>query len=452
MRVLARVATASRFGSRRISCRYQELVSSDQLRYDEAQASTAELLTALLPSNQAAGSATRKGAYIWGPVGSGKSLLMDLYGEECAKQLGPEKTRRVHFHQFMHEIHQSLHQLQLAQPKVEKESPMGLRTFALAEPNSVPEEPVHLVADCIAKNTKLLCLDEMQVSDVADAMIVRQLFERLWERGVQCVMTSNRDVGQLYEGGLNRVYFVPFIDLVRQQCDVVLVSGGTDYRYHGLPNGLRKGGGGRYFTGPAARKELQQLWHSSDGSEIAQLKLPFGRHVKCSKLGAADSHWGEAARFDFQQLCGTGQSDQSYGAADFIAISEHLDTLFLDDIPELGAKQRNEARRLITLIDTLYEAETKLVAFGVCDPENLFDAFLTAPDEYVAGAEIALSDSDTQVGSDWSALGSDDKLKGSELNKVQKIVGVFTAREERFMFRRAISRLREMTGISIPSS
>ncbi len=274
-----------------------------------------------------------KGIYLWGGVGRGKSMLMDLVMEAAPI---PQK-RRVHFHEFMQHIQGALE---------------GVRKTGQAD-------AVRPVALAVAQQTRLLCFDEMQITDIADAMIVGRLFQVLFEEGVTIVTTSNRVPEDLYKNGLNRQLFLPFIGLIRDRMQVVELASATDYRQN------RDEGGQVWFI-PAdagARTQMDALWDRLTNCEMAS---PLLLEVKGRKV-ELPRHCGRVARASFWDLCA-----KPLGPADYLAIAAAVDVLFLDGIPRLSMSNYNEAKRFVTLIDALYEARVRLVASAADEPERLY--------------------------------------------------------------------------------
>ncbi len=274
-----------------------------------------------------------KGLYLWGGVGRGKSMLMDLIIEAAPT---PAK-RRVHFHEFMQEIQAGLDRVRKT----------GVQDVVLP------------VANQVADQTRLLCFDEMQITDIADAMIVGRLFQVLLDRGVMIVTTSNRVPEDLYKNGLNRQLFLPFIALIRDRMEVVELVSDQDHRQN------RDEGGQIWFTPAdlAASHALDRIWaRLTGGQPAAPLILPvMGREVQIPR------HVDRIGRAGFWDLCG-----RPLGAADYLALADALDVIFIDAIPRLGQSNYNEARRFVTLIDALYEAKVRLFASAADEPERLY--------------------------------------------------------------------------------
>jgi len=272
------------------------------------------------------------GLYLWGGVGRGKSMLMDLFHEAS----GFAASRRVHFHEFMQEIQGALHE---------------------ARKTGV-DDAIKPVAEDLAAGLKLLCLDEMQITDIADAMIVGRLFERLFGKGVTVVTTSNRRPDDLYKDGLNRKLFLPFIELIKSRMNVVELASPKDYRQDRLE------GEQTYFypANTEAHNAIEAIWSDLSGGSSAPLVLKVkGRDVT---LPAYSNGIGRARFYD---LCG-----QPLGPADYLAIAEAVRVLILEDIPRLGADNYNQARRFVTLVDALYEAKVRLIATAADAPELLY--------------------------------------------------------------------------------
>ena len=274
----------------------------------------------------------RQGLYLWGGVGRGKSMLMDLFFQHAAV---PGK-RRVHFHAFMQEVQARLH----------------------AARQSGTDDAIRPVAEAIARDLGLLCLDEMQVGDIADAMIVGRLFERLLDAGVVVVTTSNRPPRDLYKDGLNRQLFLPFIKLLEDRLEVDELDAMTDYRQD------RLAGEQVWFT-PAdatATRAIDLIWRDLTGSREEALRLAVqGRTVVVPRF------WAGQARVGFAEICET-----ALGPADYLALTSAVKLLVLEDIPVMDPAQANAARRFVTLIDTLYEGQVRLLASAAAAPEALY--------------------------------------------------------------------------------
>jgi cell division protein ZapE len=273
-----------------------------------------------------------KGLYIHGPAGRGKTMLMDLFYAEIAGQ----PKRCVHFHAFMQDVHAKLH----AARKREQDA-------------------IAPVARALARQARLLCLDEMQVSDIADAVIVGRLFEALLGLGVVVVTTSNQPPQELYRDGLNRQLFLPFVKLIAAKLDVMPLDGETDYR-------LGRIKAHETFVTPLGREadaRIQETWRRPTDSERGE---PVEIEVKGRRLIVPQAAHG-CARFTFADLC-----EAPLGPADYLAIARHFRTIFVELIPVLKPAQRNEAKRFVTLIDTLYDGHVRLVASSEGPPEGIY--------------------------------------------------------------------------------
>ena len=273
-----------------------------------------------------------KGLYLWGGVGRGKSFLMDLFFETVPL----EAKRRVHFHAFMQDV-------QAALDRVRK---TGV------------DDAILPVAEEIADATQLLCFDEMQITDIADAMIVGRLFERLFARGVVVVTTSNREPSELYKDGLNRHLFLPFIGMLEAHLEIREIATQRDYRRD------RISGRQVYFhpLGREARAQMDAIWQDlTQGASDALTLRVKGRDVHLPGF-----HNG-AGRARFHDLCGL-----PLGPADYLAVADAVRVLLLDDIPRLSSENYNEARRFVTLIDALYEARVQLIASAADRPDALY--------------------------------------------------------------------------------
>ncbi len=331
--------------------RYQQMVAAGELKPDEDQRSAVTQLDRLERDMERGGRPslwsrlTRRrtepvrGVYLWGGVGRGKSMLMDLAFEE----IRVDPKRRVHFHEFMLEVHERLR----------------------GERGREKGDPIPPVADAIAAEACLLAFDEMVINNSADAMILSRLFGQLLDRGVTVVTTSNRPPRDLYKDGLNREHFLPFIDLIEKKLEVVCLNGPTDYR-------LERLGGMPTWHVPNGREATEALSQAffrltdypvEDRGNVPSEDIPVqgGRtlHVPKSLKGVAV--------FSFKRLCA-----EARGAPDYLAIARRYHTVILVGIPRLGPENRNEAARFVTLIDALYEHKVKLLAAADAQPAELY--------------------------------------------------------------------------------
>jgi cell division protein ZapE len=286
-----------------------------------------------------------RGVYLWGPVGRGKSMLMDLFFETAPLR----NKRRTHFHVFMGEIHRLIDDWRKLPPAARRTKFGRYRG----------DDPIPPVADFVAADARLLCFDEFQVTDIADAMILGRLFEALFARGVTLVATSNRHPDQLYKDGINRQLFLPFIDLLKANVDVVEVAGGHDYRL----DFLRQAGAWFSPNDRDNQRSFDRLWKEMLGAEEesgATVEV-LGRRITLPHAS------GGLVRASFASLCSV-----ALGPNDYVALAERFHTVFLEDLPKLTANRREEARRFVILIDALYEAKTRLIVLAEAEPAQLY--------------------------------------------------------------------------------
>ena len=326
---------------------YRSLVANGVIEADPAQAQVAahlqelarqlrgwrrrEGLAALIRGTEPA----PKGRYIFGAVGRGKTMLMDLFAQTTTYR----PKRRLHFHEFMAEVHDLIGEARKA----------------------VPGDPIPHVAKAIAAKSALLCFDELHVTDIADAMILGRLFRGLFEAQVVMVATSNVAPEELYKNGLNRALFLPFIELVGEHMQVEELKAAKDFRLDKLA------GKPLYFT-PAdarARAEMDRLWAELTGGHPG---APAELDVKGHKVRVPTASMG-VARFAFAELC-----DAPLGANDFLHLAHSFHAVLIDAIPALAAAPRDVTRRFINLIDTLYDNRVCLVASAAAEPQDLYAA------------------------------------------------------------------------------
>ena len=351
---------------------YHQRIASGSLAPDSAQLRAAERLDGLwqelnrrpaprglLGRLFAEKPAATRGLYLGGPVGRGKTMLMDLF---CDSAPEPRK-RRVHFAAFMLEVHGRLHALRAAGQS----------------------DAVDILARQIAGETRLLCFDEFQITDIADAMVLGRLFTGLFAGGVVVVCTSNTAPDDLYAGGLQRALFLPFIALLKTRVDVVEVAGPNDHRQGRMH-------GRRVYLVPAdeaAETELGLIFKdlaAGAAPHPATIAVEGGRYLHIPRAGP------KVAWFTASELIG-----EALSAADYLALVHNYDTVILSHIPRLTAEQRNEARRLITLIDVLYDNGTRLIASADCLPEFVYAHGLHAAEFERTASRLIEMQSDSWV-------------------------------------------------------
>jgi cell division protein ZapE len=341
-----------------IASRYAELVADGRLDADPAQARAVRYLDELAARLEAhrlarKGSALGwlfgrkekpeplKGLYLWGAVGRGKTMLMDLFHEH----LGVRRKRRAHFHAFMADVHARIHEFR-----------QKLRSGEIKG-----GDPIAPIADRLAEEAWVLCFDEFSVTDIADAMILGRLFEALFARGVVLVATSNVEPSRLYENGLNRALFLPFVDLIEGRLDIIRLEARTDYRMEKLQ-------GRKVYhvpAGAASAEALDQAFADlASGARQQRQEFDVGGRMLVVERAAGGVGW-----FSFEDLCG-----KPLGSLDFLTIARNFHTVLLDNIPKLDLSRRNEAKRFITLIDILYEHHVKLICSAEAMPDQLYRA------------------------------------------------------------------------------
>jgi cell division protein ZapE len=334
--------------------RYEHLIEQGQLRPDADQRKAAVRLDALQKELEAKrpgglimqffnkGPSRARGLYMWGGVGRGKSMLMDLFHET----LGISEKRRAHFHAFMQNVHVAMRDAR----------------------KHHPGDPIPIVAENLARDVRCLAFDEMVVNNSADAMIMSRLFTQLiCERNVTVVTTSNRPPRDLYKDGLNREHFVPFIDLIEGELDVLCLNGPTDYRLD------RIGGLATWHTplgDPATDKVREAFFRLTDFAPEDAMNVPSGElAIGANRVLHVPKSLKGVAVFSFKRLC-----SEARGAPDYLAIAQAYHTVILVGIPRMGPENRNEAARFVTLIDALYENRVKLFATAEAAPEALYQA------------------------------------------------------------------------------
>ncbi|HYG28086.1 MAG TPA: cell division protein ZapE [Caulobacteraceae bacterium] len=335
---------------------YDARVRQGAIRPDPAQAAALEALVRLEGDLGAATPRGRlkalfarpesqRGVYLVGPVGRGKSMLMDLFYETAREP----KKRRTHFHVFMGEVHRLIDAWRKGDAAARK------ARFGQAK----GDDPIPPVAEAVAEEARLLCFDEFQVTDIADAMILGRLFEALFARGVTLVATSNRHPDQLYKDGLNRQLFLPFIELLKSRAEVVEIAGPHDYRLDRLR------AAGTWFSpiDPDNERQFDRLWMEMLGTEAedGETLEVLGRKIHFPHAA------GGLLRASFASLCSV-----ALGPNDYVAVAERFHTVFLEGVPKLTPNRREEARRFVILVDALYEARTRLIVLAEAEPSKLY--------------------------------------------------------------------------------
>lgn len=345
-----------------------------------------------------------RGMYIYGSVGVGKSFLMDLFHGALSRDV----SIRVHFHEFMLDVHRQIFELRKHHrgnvvPLVAHEFPM-----------------------------RVLCIDEFMVTDICDAMVLKQLLEHLWKKGVVVVCTSNRAPEDLYEGGINRSLFLPFIDNLRIHCDIVCMDTLHDYRLESTENVSNNY---HLHLATAQLQEVYAAYDSSPGYEPREIPVPFGRSLSVHRANRC------CAWFNFRDLC-----ESPLGPVDYISLCQHFLCIIVEGVPQLDESCYNEARRFVTLIDAAYDSNTRLVISAAVSLSDLFvkfgDSIPSSPIESTVVGQGGSSSSfaTTMIHNkdggemEWSATG----LTGASLAQLSSMKDVS------FSFHRAASRLHEM--------
>lgn len=333
---------------------YTELLRKNILKEDDAQRHTLLALTGLF-NDIRHGKANKQGMYIYGPPGSGKSMSMDLF-HHClvsSPDLAGVKTKRLHFHEFMHDTHKRMH-----------------RFYAQMGKDS--DHVVKRVADDLSSEVDILCFDEMNVTTVQDCAILSPLFQHLFTNGVVCVMTSNRKPKDLYTDGLNRhIFLPPLLDKVNTFCKIIPVDSNCDYRVLKMQEDAISAESERVFHWPSkdGGDDFIKQWVSrlSDGekTERRTFNIAYGRRMEVDVVN------GTAGIFDFNALCGRERGTKHYSVDDYFALTQQLPIFIVRNVPELQVENHNEARRWTNFVDACYENQCRLILSLGCHPDDI---------------------------------------------------------------------------------
>jgi protein AFG1 len=368
----------------------------------------------ILPERDSSSTKIPRGLFIHGEVGCGKTMLMDLF----YSLIDTKRKRRVHFHSFMQEVHYRLHDMK------RKDLEKFGRNFSVDV--SQERNPIYRVGCMLAEEVSLLCFDEFQVTDVADALILSQLFTVLFSRGTVVIATSNRPPQTLYEGGINRSYFLPFIDLLCHYCIVHNMNATNDYRSIVSDKFDRF----MFLTDKHGQnQEYIRLLKKLDVFDIneEEIQVAFHRSIKIRYCS------GDVARFHFEELCNI-----ELGSNDYRALSRRFRVVCIDNIPILTLKEHDQARRFITLIDELYEAKCALICSAAVNSADLL---------FVGNTNGDSSQNDVSEKSMNTKPGESFGIDVAQSNGM--VIGEHASiKELHFAFKRAASRINQMTSSS----
>ncbi|KAI2803724.1 Lactation elevated protein 1 [Blomia tropicalis] len=349
-----------------------------------------------------------RGLYLHGDVGCGKTMLMDLFCDNCCV---PEGTkRRIHFHSFMLEIHSRIHQYKIKN-----------RSTSSSSGPALDFNPIPAIAQEIVSESWLLCLDELQVTDIGDAMIIRTFFKELFNRGIILITTSNRHPDDLYKNGLQRANFLPFIPLVKRYCTIIHLKSGIDYRRLLACSDSTDSSGKTHIkvyyitSNPQTTKHLDTLFSALASKETDTVR-PRTLTIKARNIHFAKS-CGQVLDSNFKELC-----DKPLGAEDYLILSQTFHTIIVRDIPQMDIKTRGQARRFITMIDAFYDNSVRVIFSADVPRDELFKG----------------------EGRNNETISDDDRKLMDDLGMANDSSSIFTGEEEKFAFYRTMSRITEM--------
>lgn len=338
------------------------------------------------------------GVYLHGGVGCGKTFVMNLFYDSITEGPWATQKQKIHFHKFMLQVHQEMHNARKVANSKESDTILPA------------------VIEKMVTKGRLICLDEFQVTDVADALILQRLFTGLWENGCVVVATSNRPPDDLYLNGLQRDRFLPFIELLKQKCEVLSMwDSQIDYR---LIQKMESGTVPVFFVGLNGRREFDELFYELVGSGRSVMPTALETQGRKVKIPLASLSRG-VARFNFEDLC-----QKALGAADYLVIGQHFHTVFVENIPNMGLDQLNWVRRFITFVDSMYESNVKLILHAKTAAHGIFQPDTKTEHDEVFAFDRTLSrleemSSETYLKKRWSAKATESKAELLSKNKAK---------------------------------